>query len=493
MTASDGPSFATQSTAAALISRSFAYDADVLPLAYDGVTLTVAVAAEHPELTERIRELTRKDVRTIAMPIREIRAALRTLYPVAPLRDADSLASQALDDIFAAAIRTYASDVHIEPTEERSGRIRLDIDGVLHHERVLDGGLFDRVISLLKVRGNMNTGESRIPQDGRLSVNYDGRSFDVRASTIPIGGREKVVLRFLQRFDLVPDLEQLGMSSELLARYQRALRRPSSFCVVAGPTGSGKSTTAYASLQTMRIERANVCSVEDPIECHIPGVAQIAVNDKAGVTFPAALRALLRQNPHQLFVGELRDVDTVAIAMQASLTGISLITTLHARDALRVPARLAELGANRASLASSLSLAISQRLVRMFVSTLQDSHVDLVAGARRASAIRPPARDGRMGRPRLRFLCIQRLPGPSRHLRATRNQTRVVGGHRAAANAGRTASYRAFDRISADGSRRTPATCRAEQPVRARSCATSPSRTPSDDDHSHPEQSRRAL
>jgi type II secretory ATPase GspE/PulE/Tfp pilus assembly ATPase PilB-like protein len=365
MTAPEGPSFATQGTAAALISRSFAYDTDVLPLSYDGAILTVAVATESPELTERIRELTRKDVRTVAMPIREIRAALRTLYPVAALRDADSLASQALDDIFAAAIRTYASDVHVEPTEERSGRIRLDIDGVLHHERALDGTLFDRVVSLLKVRGNMNTGESRIPQDGRLSVHFDGRTFDVRASTIPVAGREKVVLRVLQRFDLVPDLEQLGMSSEVLARYQRALRRPSSFCVVAGPTGSGKSTTAYASLQTLRIDRANVCSVEDPIECHIPGVAQIAVNDKAGVTFPAALRALLRQNPHQLFIGELRDADTAAIAMQASLTGISLVTTLHARDALRVPARLAELGANRASLASSLTLAISQRLVRM--------------------------------------------------------------------------------------------------------------------------------
>jgi type II secretory ATPase GspE/PulE/Tfp pilus assembly ATPase PilB-like protein len=151
----------------------------------------------------------------------------------------------------------------------------------------------------------------------------------------------------------------------LLARYQRALRRPGSFCVVAGPTGSGKSTTAYASLQTLSIERANVCSVEEPVECRMPGIAQIAVNEKAGITFPIALRALLRQNPHHLFIGELRDADTVTIALQASLTGISLITTLHARDALRIPARLAELGANRSTLASTLTLAVSQRLVRM--------------------------------------------------------------------------------------------------------------------------------
>jgi general secretion pathway protein E len=195
---------------------------------------------------------------------------------------------------------------------------------------------------------------------------------------------EKIVLRFLQRFDLVPDLEQLGMGSELLARYQKALRRPGSFCVIAGPTGSGKSTTAYASLQTISLEAVNVCSVEEPIECRIPGVAQIAVNEKAGMTFPVALRALLRQNPAHLFVGELRDAETVAIALQASLTGISLVTTLHARDALRVTARLIELGAQRSTLGTSLTLALSQRLLRTLcrrckIKTSISSHAIAVA------------------------------------------------------------------------------------------------------------------
>jgi len=355
----------SQRTAAALLSRSFAYDADVLPISYDGSALTVAVALESVELIDRIRAITRKDVRTLVLPVREIREGLKSLYPAVAVRDADSQAAQTLDEIFASAIGNYASDVHIEPIDARSGRVRLDVDGVLQHDRNLEAGLFERVVSLAKVRSNMNTGESRLPQDGRLSVTFDGRSFDVRASTIPIAGLEKVVLRFLQRFDLVPDLEALGMGSELLARYQRALRRPGSFCVIAGPTGSGKSTTSYASLQTIDLDRANVCSVEDPIECRIPGVSQIAVNEKAGITFPIALRALLRQNPHQLFIGELRDSETVSIALAASLTGISLVTTLHARDALRVAARLAELGANRSTLASSLTLAVSQRLIRM--------------------------------------------------------------------------------------------------------------------------------
>ncbi len=343
----EAPSLAappTQRTAAALVSRSFAYDADVLPVSYDGNALTVAVATETDELLDRIRQATRKEVRTVVLPVREIREGLKHLYPAAALRDGDSHTANVLDEIFTAAIGSYASDVHIE--------------------RDLETGLFERVVSLVKVRSNMNTGESRLPQDGRLTVSLDGRSFDVRTSTIPIDGMEKVVLRFLQRFDLVPDLEQLGMGTELLARYQRALKRPGSFCVVAGPTGSGKSTTSYASLQTIDLDQANVCSVEDPIECRIPGIMQIAVNEKAGITFPVALRALLRQNPHELFIGELRDPETVAIALQASLTGISLVTTLHARDALRVPSRLSELGANRATLASSLTLAVSQRLVR---------------------------------------------------------------------------------------------------------------------------------
>jgi len=355
----------TQHTAAALLSRSFAYDADVLPVAYDGNALTVAVSVDNPDLLDRVRQVARKDVRTVLATVRDIREGLKQLYPASVARDPDSQSAQTLDEIFASAIASYASDVHVEPVEGGSGRIRLDVDGVLQHERTLGTGLFERIVSLIKVRSHMNTGEFRLPQDGRFSVTMDGRSFDVRSSTIPVGGLEKVALRFLQRFDLVPDLEQLGMGSEHLVRYQRALRRPGSFCVIAGPTGSGKSTTSYASLQTIDLDRGNVCSVEDPVECRIPGISQVAVNEKAGITFPIALRALLRQNPQQLFIGELRDEETVSIALQASLTGISLVTTLHARDALRVPARLAELGANRATLASSLTIAVSQRLIRI--------------------------------------------------------------------------------------------------------------------------------
>ena len=323
---------ASQRTASALVSRAFAYDADVLPLAFDGTTLTVAVAVESNELVDRIRHLTRKEIRSIVVPVREIREGLKAIYPAAAARDADSQAAQALDEIFAAAIGSYASDVHIEPVEGRSGRVRLDVDGVLQLDRTLEEGLFERVISLVKVRSNMNTGETRLPQDGRLSVTFDGRGFDVRSSTIPVGGLEKIVLRFLQRFDLVPDLEQLGMGSELLARYQKGLKRPGSFCVIAGPTGSGKSTTSYASLQTISLDHSNVCSVEDPVEYTHLWLKSVVTQYEVGrdiATFAEGVRGALRADPDVLFIGELRGVETVTACLQAAETGHLVFAALH--------------------------------------------------------------------------------------------------------------------------------------------------------------------
>ncbi len=334
MTAADSSVSANQRTAAALLSRSFAYDADVLPLSYDGNALTVAVASESRDLIERIRQATRKDVRAVAMPVRDIRAGLKTLYPAATVRDPDSQAAGTLDEIFAAAVRSYASDVHVEPTtDDRAGRVRLDVDGVLHVDRSLEPGLFERVVSLIKVRANMNTGESRVPQDGRLSVTFDGRSFEVRASTIPVNGLEKVVLRFLQRFDLVPDLEQLGMGPELLARYGRALRRPGSFCVIAGPTGSGKSTTIASLLDRINATLPrHIVTFEDPVEYQHRWLRSVVTQYEIGrdiANYADGVRGALRADPNVLFIGELRGVETVTACLQAAETGHTVFAALH--------------------------------------------------------------------------------------------------------------------------------------------------------------------
>ncbi|MFZ1125088.1 MAG: ATPase, T2SS/T4P/T4SS family [Candidatus Baltobacteraceae bacterium] len=323
----------TQRTAAALLSRSFAYDADVLPISYDGGALTVGVPTDSLDLVDKIRQQTRKEVRTVILPVREIREALKTLYPAIAARDADSQASVSLDEIFASAIGSYASDLHLEPRDGRSGRVRLDIDGVLQHDRNLEPGLFERVVSLVKVRSNMNTGETRLPQDGRLTVTFDGRSFDVRVSTIPVGGLEKVVLRFLQRFDLVPDLEQLGMGSELLARYQRALKRPGSFCVNAGPTGSGKSTTIASLLDRLNATEAkHIMTFEDPVEYTHEWLKSVVTQYEVGrdiATFADGVRGSLRADPDVLFIGELRGLETASAALQAAETGHLVFAALH--------------------------------------------------------------------------------------------------------------------------------------------------------------------
>ena len=209
----------------------------------------------------------------------------------------------------------------------------------------------------------MNTGESRVPQDGRLTVSFDGRTFDVRTSTIPVGASKRPCCAFS------------NASTSFRTSSSSAWGPSCSRAINAASVGRGRSASSpgrrdrasrprrYASLQTISLETSNVCSVEDPIECRIPGISQIAVNERAGITFPLALRALLRQNPHQLFIGELRDADTVAIALQASLTGISLVTTLHARDALArrgAPRRARREPRDRSP--RSMTLAVSQRL-----------------------------------------------------------------------------------------------------------------------------------
>lgn len=272
-------------------------------------------------------------------------------------------AVRALDEIQAAAIEGRCSDIHFEPFGG-GGRVRLRCDGVLRESRTVPAPLFAQISSRVKILSGMDIAERRQPQDGRYAIRFAGRTVEARTSAMPTIEGEKIVLRLLDYDASVPALGDLGMPAPMLERFSASVRAPHGFVVVAGPTGSGKTTTLYASVATRDLRADNICSVEDPVELRLPGLAQVQVNIRAGVTFASALRGFLRQDPDVVMVGELRDAETAAVASAASLSGILVMTTLHANDAFAAIERLVEFGVKRHTIAAGLSAVISQRLLR---------------------------------------------------------------------------------------------------------------------------------
>lgn len=268
-----------------------------------------------------------------------------------------------LNAILAEAIREDASDIHLE-TFDHTLAVRFRIDGVLREIVRPKRALAPLLVSRLKVMAKLDIAEKRVPQDGRISLRVAGREVDVRVSTLPTASGERVVLRLLDKQAGRLELEKLGMAPGALAALKEMVRRPHGIVLVTGPTGSGKTTTLYAALSTLDTQSANVMTVEDPIEYHLPGIGQTQVNSKAQLTFARGLRAILRQDPDVVMVGEIRDLETAEIAIQAALTGHLVLSTLHTNSALGAIARLRDLGVESYLLASSLSAVLAQRLVR---------------------------------------------------------------------------------------------------------------------------------
>ncbi|HUA09695.1 MAG TPA: GspE/PulE family protein [Candidatus Acidoferrales bacterium] len=260
-------------------------------------------------------------------------------------------------------MRLRASDIHLEPTRT-GGRVRLRVDGILRESEQLARELFHPMVSRVKLLAAMDIAERRVPQDGRYLVQRLERCLDARVSSMPTIDGEKLVIRLLDMQAEVPSLAGLGMTPLILARFRKVVHAPHGFVVVCGPTGSGKTTTLYAALAERNVEGQSICTVEDPIEVQLAGVAQVQVNARAGLTFASALRAFLRQDPNVIMLGEMRDTESASVAMSAALSGQLVMTTLHASDAPRAIERLAELGLGRQTLAAGLSAVISQRLVR---------------------------------------------------------------------------------------------------------------------------------
>jgi general secretion pathway protein E len=271
--------------------------------------------------------------------------------------------TQLVNVILLEALKRGASDVHVEPLENRL-RIRYRIDGVLYEQAAPPKHVEDALVSRLKVMAHMDIAERRLPQDGTARVRVGEREIDVRVSTVPVAEGERVVLRLLDRDSALLPLSRLGMSGDVLAGYMGLLELPNGIVVVSGPTGSGKTTTLYASLRELDSAHRNILTVEDPIEYQLPDIGQIQVKPKIGLTFAAGLRHILRQDPDIVLVGETRDLETAEIAIRASLTGHLVFTTLHTNDAAGSVLRLVDMGVEPYLLASCLRGVLAQRLVR---------------------------------------------------------------------------------------------------------------------------------
>jgi type IV pilus assembly protein PilB len=265
--------------------------------------------------------------------------------------------------IMTQAAADRASDVHIEPTE-KDVRVRFRVDGVLHEvmhsPKSIQGGL----ISRLKVMGDLNIAEKRVPQDGRVSLRVNNRSLDLRLATLPTVHGEKIVIRILDKSNAMLQLSELGFLPDSFERYERSFRKPYGAILVTGPTGSGKSTTLYATLNIVNQPDRHIVTVEDPVEYRLPGVNQMQVNPKAGLTFASALRSILRSDPDVVMVGEIRDGETAKISIEAALTGHLVLSSLHTNDAPSAITRLIEMEVETFLVASAIDCVVAQRLAR---------------------------------------------------------------------------------------------------------------------------------
>ncbi|MCU0967488.1 MAG: type II secretion system ATPase GspE [Rubrivivax sp.] len=268
-----------------------------------------------------------------------------------------------LNALLTQAAKDGASDIHIEPYE-RSSAVRFRIDGTLREVVQPNKALHAALISRLKIMAELDIAEKRLPQDGRISLRIGGRAIDVRVSTLPSAHGERAVLRLLDKTESRFTLEGLGMGPEVLVGFNRLVQQPHGIVLVTGPTGSGKTTTLYASLGRVDTSTTNVLTVEDPVEYELPGIGQTQVNAKIDLTFAKALRAILRQDPDVIMIGEIRDHETAQIAIQASLTGHLVLATLHTNDAPSSVTRLVDMGVEPFLLSSTLLGVLAQRLVR---------------------------------------------------------------------------------------------------------------------------------
>ena len=278
-----------------------------------------------------------------------------------------------LQSIFDDAVRANASDIHIEPDDSLI-RVRMRIDGVLHEQIMKEKRIASALVLRLKIMSNLDISEKRLPQDGRFNIRVQDTSMDVRLSTLPTQYGESVVMRLLDQSNALMTLKQLGMPEDIRKRYEILIERPHGLILVTGPTGSGKTTTLYASLNKLNNPHRKIITAEDPIEYRLQRINQVQVNTKIGLNFSSILRSALRQDPDIILVGEMRDQETISIGLRAALTGHLVLSTLHTNDAISSALRLADLGVEPFMVASALRGVIAQRLVRKICKDCKHPH-----------------------------------------------------------------------------------------------------------------------
>jgi len=375
-------SYAIDVQAMNLISPELSMRYQALAIGFDGSKLLVAMMNPNDIIAlDDLRILTGYEIQPVVVPDRELIASLkkytRDSSDIEKEEDNDgeiSIGDEKPDDekpavmlanqIFNMAVTAGASDVHIEPQEKHT-RVRFRIDGVMHEIMQQPTRLHASLVSRIKVLASMDIAERRIPQDGRITLKIEGKIFDIRVASLPSAYGEKLTLRLLSRSSRLITLTELGFPDSQLKRYDDAIKKPYGFILITGPTGSGKSTTLYATLAKLNSVDKNIITLEDPIERRMDGLNQIQMNARAGMTFASGLRSILRSDPDIIMVGEIRDVETAKIAVESALTGHLVFSTLHTNDAAGAISRLGDLGVERYRTSSALAGVIGQRLMRV--------------------------------------------------------------------------------------------------------------------------------
>lgn len=358
-----------------------------VPLMLTDNVLVVAVADPTSDLLRQLMTTSGKDVALVIAPASGIQRAIDQSYrslggidefvqefqKTSNVRRGPALTSESTADdapivqvvnkIITQALRDRASDVHLEPQDERL-RVRFRIDGALHDVLALPADMSPALTSRIKIMAGMNIVERRRPQDGQIAMNVDGRDVDIRVSTTGVIWGEKVVLRVLDKSRPLYKLQDLGMPEETHEEFSRLVRSPFGMVLCAGPTGSGKTTTLYATMSEINESQRNIMTIEDPVEYVFPSINQIQMNEQAGLSFATGLKSILRQDPDVILVGEIRDVDTARIATQAALTGHFVLSSLHATDSVSALHRFLDMGIESFLIASSVLGVVGQRLMR---------------------------------------------------------------------------------------------------------------------------------